>query len=87
MHGLVPVFISCKNGSVDSGELYKLNTVAERFGGKYAKRVLVCSGRAVSAQADDPLADRAKLMGITIIDSVQDMNDEEFSRRLKNIVH
>lgn len=86
MHGLVPVFISCKNGGVESDELYKLNTVADRFGGRYAKRVLVCSGRAVSDSADDPLMDRAKLMGITIIDGVQDMSDEEFGRRLRSII-
>ena len=41
--GMVPVFISCKNGGIDSDELYKLETVSEEFGGKYAKKVLVAT--------------------------------------------
>ena len=43
MKGLVPVFISCKNGIVTTDELYKLNTVAKRFGNHCAKKVLICS--------------------------------------------
>lgn len=38
---LVPVFISCKNGTFTSEELYKFSVVAARFGGKYVKKVLV----------------------------------------------
>ncbi|MBQ3004644.1 MAG: hypothetical protein IJD88_01815 [Clostridia bacterium] len=38
MHGVIPVFVSCKSSSVDSNELYKLNTIAEKFGGPYAKK-------------------------------------------------
>ena len=41
MHGLTPVFVSCKNGAIKEIELYKLNTVAERFGGEFAKKLLV----------------------------------------------
>ena len=41
---LVPIFISCKNGDVDKSALYELDTVAERFGGKYAKKELVTAG-------------------------------------------
>lgn len=43
MYGNVPVFISCKGGNVDQNALYELETVASRFGGKYAKKVLVVS--------------------------------------------
>ncbi len=44
MKDMVPIFISCKNGkSYGSDELYKLSLVAERFGGQYAKRVLVAT--------------------------------------------
>ena len=38
MRGTIPVFVSCKNGRVEMDELYKLDTVAERFGGSYAKK-------------------------------------------------
>ena len=41
MKGSIPLFISCKNGDFDANELYKLNTVAERFGRKYSKKVLI----------------------------------------------
>ena len=43
MHGATPLFISCKNGDVKTEELYKLHTVATRFGGPYAKKMLVVS--------------------------------------------
>ena len=43
MYGNVPVFISCKGGSVDQNALYELDAVTSRFGGKYAKKVLVVS--------------------------------------------
>lgn len=41
LKGYVPTFISCKNGNVDQMALYELETVANRFGGKYGKKVLV----------------------------------------------
>lgn len=37
----LPTFISCKIGNVDQMALYELETVSNRFGGKYAKKVLV----------------------------------------------
>lgn len=43
LYGNVPVFISCKGGNVDQNALYELDTVTSRFGGKYAKKVLVLS--------------------------------------------
>jgi len=36
----LPTFISCKIGNVDQMALYELETVANRFGGKYVKKVL-----------------------------------------------
>ena len=43
LRGVIPTFISCKNGKVTAEELYKLNTVAHRFGGQYSKKVLVAT--------------------------------------------
>lgn len=43
LRGYVPTFISCKNGSVDKEALYELDAVADKFGGKYAKKVLVAT--------------------------------------------
>ena len=41
MHGVTPLFVSCKNGDVKTDELYKLHTVATRFGGPYARKMLI----------------------------------------------
>lgn len=41
IHNNLPTFISCKMGSVDQMALYELETVATRFGGKYARKVLM----------------------------------------------
>lgn len=40
LRGVIPTFISCKNGSVNQMALYELKTVADKFGGKYAKKVI-----------------------------------------------
>lgn len=83
MHGLVPIFISCKNGTVDETELYKLHTVAQRFGGAYAKKVLVASSMDKSPSAKAFLLQRAKDMDIIVIDDVNQMNDQAFSKALR----
>ena len=55
MHGTTPLFISCKNGNIGEEELYKLHTVAERFGGPYAKKMLT----ATDLDRKSPAANRA----------------------------
>lgn len=70
MRGMTPVFISCKNGAVDDEELYKLDSVASRFGGRDAVKVLVATymgdirGR---SDAFDRFRRRAADMGIKLI--------------------
>ena len=66
--GVTPLFISCKNGDVDEEELCKLHTVATRFGGETAKKMLV----ATNLQKKNPMAtnafiQRAKDMGIHLV--------------------
>ena len=45
LEGNIPTFISCKSGNLNATQtlraLYELQTIADRFGGKYAKKVLV----------------------------------------------
>ena len=43
MHGTTLLFISCKNGNIGEEELYKLHTVAERFGGPYVRKMLIAT--------------------------------------------
>lgn len=52
MRGLRPIFISCKNGSFLPEELYKLSAVAEHFGGRYVKKVLVTGHLSVNDNPD-----------------------------------
>lgn len=61
LKGVVPTFISCKNGSVNQMALYELQTVADKFGGKYAKMVI-----AAPQGLNDTHSLRAKEMGIEI---------------------
>jgi len=85
MKGAVPVFISCKNGQVDMGELYKLFTVAQRFGGPHCKKVLVASELDKMGLRGDYIRDRARDMEIRIVEDVDKMEDEEFLRVLRSL--
>ncbi len=82
MHGMVPVFVSCKNGYVDIDELYKLNAVADRFGGKYSKRVLVATALGNSDFAEY-FRQRAKDMGIRLVEGIQEMDDAELVKTVR----
>ena len=85
MHDIVPVFVSCKSGVVTSDELYKLNTVAERFGGKYAKKVLVAASLSEMGEAGEYIRQRAKDMKINLIEDIQDMSDEKLKKKLRTV--
>ena len=65
LKGYIPTFISCKSGRMDSHQslhaLYELDTVARRFGGKYAKKVLV-----TSEKLRPMYVERAEEMGIVL---------------------
>lgn len=85
MRGALPVFISCKNGRFESEELYKLYSVAERFGTRYAKKILVATDleHALEARNAEYLKARATEMNIEIIDNVHRMSDTEFEKVLR----
>ena len=85
MKGSIPIFISCKNGDFDVNELYKLNTVAEQFGNKYARKVLVSTE--LEKLGDKAAFIRARMedMGITGIENVDEMGDGELRKLLKTL--
>ena len=85
MKGLVPILISCKNGMTDTDELYKLQTVANRFGGGYAKKVLITTCLRKNERRLESLKQRAKEMKIRLIENVHSMSFEEFKNKLKNL--
>lgn len=76
MHGMLPVFISCKNGSVETEELYKLNSVAEKFGAQYAKKILVATALDNMGEFSSYFRQRAKDMNIRIVEGLQKMSFE-----------
>ena len=81
MKGLTPIFISCKNGKIGEEELYKLNTVAAKFGGQYAKKMLI----ATKLERENYVAKmaymrRAEDMGIKIIPNAGELTKEEWKK-------
>lgn len=65
LDGYIPTFVSCKNGKVTQMALYELETVANRFGGKYAKKIMVASQGLTEGYAK-----RAAEMGIEVMDGI-----------------
>lgn len=61
MENNLPIFISCKIGNMEPMALYELSTIAERFGGRYVKKVL-----AVTKEVSTAHRLRAEEMGIEI---------------------
>ncbi len=86
MSGLTPVFISCKNGAVDTEELYKLNTVACEFGGEKAKKILVATSLPQNSEKMKYFRQRMKDMEIQLIENLKDYNDEALSQKLKKMI-
>ncbi|MBQ8249406.1 MAG: DUF1887 family protein [Clostridia bacterium] len=77
--GAVPVFISCKSGSVNTTTLNEIKTLTTQFGGVLARPVLVTMANVRTA--DKHLLQRAVDMGIDIIDR-NDLLHERLSKRL-----
>jgi len=93
MHGVIPVFISCKNGSIKSDELYKLETVSRKFGSRHARSALASTvyfdstdkyygGRGES----ENLKKRAEVMGIRLLSDIHRMTVEELRAELLKLV-
>lgn len=81
MHGLTPLFISCKNGDIGEEELYKLHTVATCFGGPYAKKMLI----ATNLERKNPASDRAFIqrawdMDILLVTDAGELSREEWKQ-------
>lgn len=66
--GTLPIFISCKSGQPTAAALNEILTLARRFGGTTALPVIVTTSDA--GRCDSYFAERAKDMGIKIIDAV-----------------
>lgn len=84
--GVTPVFISCKNGMFTKESLYELQTLAEHFGGRFARKVLVATFVSHNENARASLIQRAKDMGITLIADTDEISMVEFSQKLRDAV-
>ena len=84
MRDAVPIFISCKNGEVHKEALYELDTVAKKFGGKYAKKVFICTYVTYNQKAKKHLEGRAKDMNIVFINGTHELEREKLKEVLKN---
>ena len=84
MKDAIPIFISCKSGIFDADELYKLQTVATRFGEDYAKKVIVFTSPEMLRGNLEYIRGRADDMGIRRIENPDGISDAEFERLLKS---
>ena len=83
MKGIVPVFVSCKNGFVDVEELYKFNSVAEHFGGKNARKILIATSLGEDVQSEY-FRRRAKDMKIRLIEDIQNLSPDKLAKKIQN---
>lgn len=81
MRGAVPVFISCKNGQIDKEALYELDTVASRFGGRYAKKIIVAPYIGAKSK-NDYFNQRALDMGIGVIEDIYQIDEDTLRKRI-----
>ena len=86
MKNLIPVFISCKGGDIDEAELYKLDSIARRFGGKYAKKVLVSTDHGKDPIGTAYFRKRAEDMDVALFENVHLLSEEDFSNMIKEFI-
>ena len=86
-YGLLPYFISCKNGRFTSEELYKLYSVGEQFGRGYCKKIIVTTNLTYAlGDAKNVILQRAADMGIHIIENVHMKSDSEIAEELRKVM-
>lgn len=84
MHGTTPLFISCKNGGIGEEELYKLHTVATRFGGPYARKMLIATDLdQKSASSNRAFAQRAWDMDILLVTDAAELSKQDWRQTLR----
>lgn len=85
--GLIPYFISCKNGKFTSEELYKLYSVGEQFGKGYCQKIIETTDlNHALGDAKNVILQRAVDIGIQIIEDVHKKTDDEIADELKKVM-
>jgi len=78
--GVVPVFISCKTGAVQTEALNELAILRDRFGSNMAKAAIVTAERGGGA-----MRNRAGELGISVID-INDLSAGRTVQRIKSLM-
>ena len=81
VQGIQPVFISCKTCEIHTDALNELAILRDRFGGKFARAILVTSG--MTGKTREPVRRRADKLGIELVEW-EDMSLESLINRLRN---
>lgn len=85
--GMVPYFLSCKNGKFSAEELYKLYSVGERFGRGYCKKIIVTTNLTYAlGDAKNHILQRAADMGISVIEDVHMKTDDEIAEEMRKVM-
>ena len=80
VQGIQPVFISCKTCEVHTDALNELAILRDRFGGKFARAILVTSG--ITEKTREPARRRADKLGIELVEW-EDVSLESLINRLR----
>lgn len=93
MRGTVPIFISCKNGDVDTDELYKLNTVSDQFSGDYSEKALFSTGffdpqskSYGGKRGVENIKNRADNMGVRLVSNIHHMSDKDLEKEILRLI-
>lgn len=82
--GMIPIFISCKNGAFDAQELYKLDAVCNRFGAKYGRKIVIASDfdEIGTPEGREYIENRARDMGIKLIKGIANRSMSDLGRTI-----
>ncbi len=82
--GMIPLFVSCKNGNIGDDELYKLHTVAQQFGSRNARKLLIATDLSAMPRASrNALEQRAKDMHITLVPNAAKLTSRQWRELFK----
>lgn len=82
--GLVSLFVSCKNGETNEEELYKMNSVATRFGGLGAKKMMIATELKITdGKSMEKFVQRAESMGIHIVANAKSLKKADWREEFK----
>lgn len=82
MHGNLPVLASCKNTEPENEYLYEIMTMSRHYGGYFSTPMLISS-----VSAGPSVRQRAREMGILLIDGVARLSLDALTSRIRRLLH